>query len=220
MSTRQLEANRRNAAKSTGPKTQAGKASSSRNACTHGFTATTVVLSTEDGSLFEQLRQELHAELCPVGLIETDLVDEIAAARWRQRRCATFETVQLNHKIRERAADFGNKILSLDKETQAATAFKTIADFSKGLRDASLYECRHRRIYEKAMKELAARQKLRQQSEQVEEIEASTPDPEPPIEKVKNEPIPENEHYQIDPLGTPRSWSEVLKSLEDRPKAS
>src|SRR4051812_41959369 len=136
ISNRQLEANRSNAAKSTGPRTESGKAASSHNATTHGFTATTVVLSTEDHSLFDQPRQQLHEELHPVGLIETDLVDEIATARWRQRRCVIFESAQLDHKIRDRAESLGDKVRSLDKEIQAATAFKAIADFSKGLRDA------------------------------------------------------------------------------------
>src|SRR4051794_16194800 len=101
MSNRQLEANRKNAAKSTGPKTIAGKAVSSQNAITYGFTACAVVLSTEDGGLFRKLREELHAQLRPVGPVENDLVNEIAAARWRQRRCTILDSSLLQVKLQE-----------------------------------------------------------------------------------------------------------------------
>jgi hypothetical protein len=47
-SIRQIEANRRNALKSTGPKTQAGKQASRCNAVRHGLTAETVITALED----------------------------------------------------------------------------------------------------------------------------------------------------------------------------
>src|SRR3954454_20813431 len=127
MSTRQLEANRRNAAKSTGPKTQAGKAASSQNALVHGFTALTVVLSTEDNKLFLAMRQELHNELRPVGLIESGLVDEIAAARWRQRRCARLETGLLEDRMRNLTRDLGARFENLDPDFQTVMGFKTLS---------------------------------------------------------------------------------------------
>ena len=48
---RQIEANRRNALKSTGPKTEAGKLASRRNAVRHGLTAETVIGALEDARL-------------------------------------------------------------------------------------------------------------------------------------------------------------------------
>ena len=47
-SERQLEANRANSVRSTGPKSLLGKARASMNACKHGLTAQTVVIGDED----------------------------------------------------------------------------------------------------------------------------------------------------------------------------
>ena len=47
-SLKQIEANRRNAENSTGPRSEAGKQRSSRNAVRHGLTAETVIEPLED----------------------------------------------------------------------------------------------------------------------------------------------------------------------------
>ena len=52
-----IAANRRNAKRSTGPRTEAGKAISRRNALTHGLTSAKLVLI--DGEL-HRLRVALH----------------------------------------------------------------------------------------------------------------------------------------------------------------
>jgi hypothetical protein len=197
MSNRQFEANKRNAGKSTGPNTPEGKAVSSQNARTHGFTASTVVLSTEDSALYEHRREQFHAALKPVGLIETDLVDEITCARWRQQRCIVFETAIIDRKIDEQAKYLDEKFDVLDVETRGALAQTNIANSSKSRRDASLYEYRHRRTYEKAMKELQDLQKLRAQTQQTEP-------PTTPMQKVKIKPIPNNEHREITPISLPK----------------
>ncbi len=52
-SARQIAANRRNAAKSTGPKSAKGKERSRRNALRHGLTAETVINALEDAEDYE-----------------------------------------------------------------------------------------------------------------------------------------------------------------------
>src|SRR6476619_5991854 len=54
---KQIEANRRNAQKSTGPKTEEGKTKSKFNAMKHGMTAEVAVLPHEDKTSYEELRQ-------------------------------------------------------------------------------------------------------------------------------------------------------------------
>ena len=86
-----LEANRRNALKSTGPKTPTGKSIAARNATKHGLLSQEVVLWEEDRSAFRALAVSLWDCLQPVGALEHLLVDRIVAATWRLRRVHVIE---------------------------------------------------------------------------------------------------------------------------------
>ena len=91
-SQRKLEANRANAAKSTGPKTQDGKAKSRNNAYKHGMRSRTVVIPGEDQDAYERLRNTLCEELEPMTLHEEFLVKQMADAMWRIDRLKGIET--------------------------------------------------------------------------------------------------------------------------------
>jgi len=86
-----VKSNRENAENSTGPRTKAGKARSSQNARKHGLYATQVVTPGEDPELFEAFREDLHANLKPVGPLEEQLVELITARLWRLRRVPEIE---------------------------------------------------------------------------------------------------------------------------------
>ena len=88
---KQIEANRRNATKSTGPTTPEGKALSSRNALKHGILAQQVVIHGEDMNDFCDLEQRLIAEYRPEGVLERELVDQMVAILWRLRRLRKVE---------------------------------------------------------------------------------------------------------------------------------
>ena len=94
-SDRQVRANQMNALKSTGPKTEAGKAASSANALRHGLTARQIVLSGENPAEFETLREDLAREIAPITAMEVLLVDRLAQLFWRLRRVPTFEAALL-----------------------------------------------------------------------------------------------------------------------------
>ena len=64
---RQIAANRRNAQRSTGPRSGAGKARVSMNPLKHGLTAREVVLPNESPEAFDSFRSGLLAEIAPVG---------------------------------------------------------------------------------------------------------------------------------------------------------
>src|SRR5579859_7544362 len=99
MSLRQLTANRRNAQKSTGPKTPNGKAVSKLNALKHGLLAQSVIVQghkfKESPCEFKKLCQEFYNELAPVGPLEELLVNQIVQATWRLRRARKAESGEI-----------------------------------------------------------------------------------------------------------------------------
>jgi len=90
-SDKKVEANRRNALKSTGPKTPEGKDAVRLNALKHGLLSQEVLLPGEDEATLRELGERLRAELQPVGELENLLVDRIIAAHWRLRRLGRVE---------------------------------------------------------------------------------------------------------------------------------
>ena len=91
-SPRRIASSRANGARSKGPVTPAGKARSSQNAITHGFFAARVVLANESHEDFQRLLAALGQRFAPADAVESSLVEEMAAALWRQRRAWSIET--------------------------------------------------------------------------------------------------------------------------------
>jgi hypothetical protein len=89
---RQIVANRRNALKSTGPKTQAGKEQSRRNAVRHGLTAETVIGILEDAQDYREFEAAVIADYDAQSAVERELVLRLASLLWRLRRATTMET--------------------------------------------------------------------------------------------------------------------------------
>jgi hypothetical protein len=89
---KQRAANRANAQKSTGPKTEQGKARSKMNAVTHGLTAAQCVLiEGEDPDEFEALCADLIAKYQPSTAFGRELVVQLAVETWRLRRVGGLE---------------------------------------------------------------------------------------------------------------------------------
>src|ERR1700680_1883551 len=84
--------NRTNAAKSTGPRTEAGKQRSSLNALRHGLTGQTVVLPTEYHAAYQRHPQSLLDDCQPKGAIETQIVQSLIDTSWRMNRATAVET--------------------------------------------------------------------------------------------------------------------------------
>jgi hypothetical protein len=89
---RQFEANRRNALKSTGPKTEAGKEVSRRNAVRHGLTAETVISALEDAEDYKAFEEAITADYDAQSAVERELVLRLASILWRLRRATMIET--------------------------------------------------------------------------------------------------------------------------------
>ena len=90
-SDKQIQANRRNARKSTGPKTPEGKAAVRLNALKHGLLSQEMLLPGEDEEALRVLGEHLRNELQPAGELENLLVDRIIASYWRLLRVGRVE---------------------------------------------------------------------------------------------------------------------------------
>jgi hypothetical protein len=86
-----LAANRQNAQHSTGPKTEAGKAQSRRNALKHGIFAENMFVYGETPSEYQELLGALREDLAPQGAVEELLVEKIAICVWRGKRVLRCE---------------------------------------------------------------------------------------------------------------------------------
>jgi hypothetical protein len=82
---RQIDANRRNATASTGPRTAEGKSTVSANALRHGLRAQNPFLSPEDEEEFETLNEGLLTEFDPQTEVERSLLRRLAREEWRSR---------------------------------------------------------------------------------------------------------------------------------------
>ena len=91
-SLKQIEANRRNAQKSTGPKSEAGKQRSSRNAVRHGLTAETIIEPLEDAEDYQAFEEAVAASFDPDTAVARELILRLASLLWRLRRAASIET--------------------------------------------------------------------------------------------------------------------------------
>jgi len=89
---RQIEANRRNALRSTGPKTEAGKQASRCNAVRHGLTAETVIGVLEDREDYKAFEAAITADYDAQSAVERELVLRLASLLWRLRRATMMET--------------------------------------------------------------------------------------------------------------------------------
>jgi len=88
---KQLEANRRNAQKSTGPKTVEGKSNSSRNNLRHGLTGHISLLPAEDREAHDAFCNELIDSFNPQTPMETQLAHAVAEDSWRLNRARAIE---------------------------------------------------------------------------------------------------------------------------------
>jgi len=98
----QIEANRRNSQKSTGPKTERGNDRARGNAVTHGMTARTImpVLPQEDIKELEEKTQQAIAARKPRDPLEHDQVCRAVRLSWELDRAERVATAHLSHQVR------------------------------------------------------------------------------------------------------------------------
>jgi hypothetical protein len=144
------ETSRKNGAKSNGPVTVAGKASSSRNSLKHGLNSNRVVLPHESQEEFDRLEASFVNRFKPYDEVEHELVHEMVSTRWRLRRIEAMEAALFNKALQKHGEALGPDAGPLDVQD---AAYAEVAD-SKSLRMLSRHQAQLRRSYEKAWREL------------------------------------------------------------------
>ena len=95
----QIEANRRNSRKSTGPKTDEGKNRSKLNALDHGCRANILVLPTEDFGAYQQEVDSWRLSWQPRNPVEEFLVERVVSLSWLAKRIDRAQTARLTSRI-------------------------------------------------------------------------------------------------------------------------
>ena len=165
VSERRIEANRRNAQLSTGPRSQSGRARSSMNALRHGITGQVSITTVEDRAAHDKFVQELIDRLRPDDALELQFASLIAVDFWRLQRIRAVENDMLALGNFSDAAD-----IDVDHpEIHASlTRARTFAEQSKDFERLTLYEQRINRALEKNRRQLdelqAERKRQRQEA--------------------------------------------------------
>jgi len=165
---KQIDANRRNALKSTGPKSAVGKARSAVNAVSHGLTAEHVLIPGEDSEAFEAFREDLLADLAPLGAKEELLADRIVSAAWRLRRAGRMEGQVIEQGLEDRRTNrgtLGQLPTGYQMEAREPTADRVTAELLRWTTIHSKmarYEAHLERVLHKNRHELQRLQAARQ----------------------------------------------------------
>ena len=75
-----------------GPQTEEGKKAVSGNAISHGLSSPSPVAGGEREEDWERFHKGISQSLKPVGMLEEELVNDIALTLWRKRRVVKYET--------------------------------------------------------------------------------------------------------------------------------
>ena len=214
----QIDANRRNAQKSTGPTTTEGRAAVRHNALKHGLTAEILIPSMEDQPEFDRLCDAFETEYKPVGPTEESLLENLAAAKWRLSRAHKAETgfflkrsLDLEHESQDYRELPANGRLALIVDLDSAGP-DTLAKISR-------YEARLERSFYKALTELrrtvSQREPVEPPTAKQTQSEDQPPEPAPP--PVATEPTPQPEQSEIQHPSAKQTQSEAQPPENQHP---
>ena len=226
VSKKQNRANRENAQKSTGPTTNEGKQTSSRNAVKHGLYSEQIVIRTanliESEDEYNDLIESLYDELKPKTAMQECLVKKIAACLWRSRRAIAAETAHITRQIEKVGSDGPSRYMleqiygrerDLDTDPVSTDAFenifrnlitiRSIPHFA-GSYDVSKYEMRLDRAMMRAYTLLRMLQSPSKSKNKENKTNNHSADPESGHE---SEPQPKP-NPETDPIPEPESQSE------------
>ena len=149
-SERQINANRANAQKSTGPNTLEGKSKVAQNRTVHGLTGNFRVLEGEDQDKYDALLDQLMMDEQPLGIAEVELVKKMAEHTWLRERASRFQE-----------ACFVVMPRTPEQRANLEAEMAVRPELERYLR----YQAHHDRAYQRASDELLKRRKERLKAE-------------------------------------------------------
>ena len=149
---KQLQASRLNGAKSRGPVTAEGKHRVSRNAVTHGFYSQQILLAGENHAEFHSLAARYYDQFQPADHLETELVDMMIAARWRQLRLWNIQRDTMDVASRREYNQAPGA--AIPATVLISAGFKTECDNSRAMEVIARQESRYERQFMRAHKRL------------------------------------------------------------------
>jgi hypothetical protein len=183
---KQINANRQNAQKSTGPKTDEGKAAVSQNAVKHGLFAESVIKGENEAD-YEVFFTKMFAELAPVGVVESVLAERAVGLAWRLKRAERIQNQAIDVMIaRDEPSPLSKRLHNslpkdlqeIDYDTRGAGPELVLGrsiikdySYSRVLDRLILYERRIESSLHKTLRELERRQLIRQYQQQEAEQE-------------------------------------------------
>lgn len=168
-SQKQIDANRRNAKKSTGPNTEDGKNKSRLNAIRDGLTGQITTLSDRDRPAFEKLQTEMLAHFKPFDPMEARLANAIVWDSWRLDHLRAIESNMYTDAAEQSAGEYAD---DPDLNTAISDARTFLAEAPR-LDTMSLYEQRmtrniHRNLA--LLRNLQAERKRKYEEDKNEEV--------------------------------------------------
>jgi hypothetical protein len=175
-SQKQIDANRRNAQRSTGPNTPEGKAATKFNSLKHGMTAATAVLPHEDADSYNELRESFLSTYKPANAVEASLVETIANSYWRLLRARRVETAALDMGIRGLKKRHNASLAPIKDDDQSLVV--VLNDNEDPMLNVERHQTKIERCYFKAIETLRKVQNDRRREERLNP---------PPIEEGEEE---------------------------------
>jgi hypothetical protein len=187
----QIEASRRNGAKSNGPKTAEGQERSSRNAIKHGLSSNKiVVLDGESEEAWEEYQRHFIAKFQPRDFVEERLVIQMAVNQYRLERVWSLQTATVDE-----GSATQEEIVSVKYE-QWDTALVHACSYNArklDLKALDQYESRFVRNFDRALRQFnQIREQYPPQPVFENEPKVDFSENEPDTEVLENEPKPES----------------------------
>jgi hypothetical protein len=164
-----LAANHANAQFSTGPKTETGKANSSKNALKTALTGRTVLLPSDDADRYERHLAAYQKAYRPLGERELEMVQSLADTTWRIDRIPGIEEAlyyQGSLEFDQSSVEFDAEVTAIDPRSQGALLrMHTFLKYEKQFRNLHIQEMRLQRQRQKLILEIKQLQVEREAKE-------------------------------------------------------